>query len=50
MTGYGLDNQGVIIEFLMGTRYFCLPYGIKTDSGAHPDLYPMGVRGKFAEA
>lgn len=30
-----------------GRDFFCLRHGVLTDSGAHPDFYPLGSRGSF---
>jgi hypothetical protein len=46
-TGYGLDNQGLGIQFLAGARKFSLLHHVHTGCGAHPASYPMGTRGSF---
>jgi hypothetical protein len=35
-TGYRLDNQGVIVQVLIGGQEFSLLHIVQTSSGAHP--------------
>jgi hypothetical protein len=45
--GYGLDNQGSRVQFLVGAGNFSLHHHVQNSSGAHPASYPMGTRGSF---
>jgi hypothetical protein len=54
-TGYGLDHQGLGIQFLAGAGSFSLLHSAQTSSGAYPASYPMGTgtsfpRGKVSRA
>ena len=40
---YGLDNWGIMVQFLVQTRDFCLPKSITTGSGIHTASYSMGI-------
>jgi hypothetical protein len=42
VTGYGLDNRGIRIWVLVGSRIWTSPYH-QTGSGAHQFSYPMGI-------
>jgi hypothetical protein len=45
--GYGLDDQGSRVQFLMRAGNFFLHHCIQNSSGAHPASYPMSTRGSF---
>jgi hypothetical protein len=45
--GYGLDDRGSTVRFLVGAEYFSLHHRVQNGSGAHPASYPMGTRGPF---
>jgi hypothetical protein len=45
--GYGLDEWGSRIQFLVGAGYSSLHHHIQNSSGAHPASYPMSTRGSF---
>jgi hypothetical protein len=45
--GYGLDDWGSRVQFLVGAGNFALHHHIQNGSGAHPASYPMGTRGSF---
>jgi hypothetical protein len=45
--GYGLDNWGSRIQFLMRAGNFSLHHCMQNGSGAHPASYPMGARVSF---
>jgi hypothetical protein len=45
--GYGLDDQGARVRFSAGAGNFSPHHRIQKGSGAHPDSYPMGIRGTF---
>jgi hypothetical protein len=42
--GYGLDDQGSRIRFLVGAGNFSLHHCIQNGSGAQPASYSMGAR------
>jgi len=48
MTGYGLDDWGSGVSFLVEARNFSL-HCVQTRSGAHPASYPVDTRGYFPE-
>ena len=41
--GYGLDNWGIMVQFLVKTSDFCLLKSITTGSGIHTASYSMGI-------
>jgi hypothetical protein len=43
--GYGLDDQGLRVQFLVGERDFSLLHNIQSGSGAHTTSYTIGARG-----
>jgi hypothetical protein len=45
--GYGLDDWGSRIRFLVGAGNFSLHHHIQNSSGTYPASYPMGTRGCF---
>jgi hypothetical protein len=45
--GYGLDDWGSRVRFLVGAGNFFLEHRVQNGSGAHPASYPMGTRGSF---
>jgi hypothetical protein len=45
--GYGLDNQGGRVQFLVGAGNFSLHHYIQKGSGVHLASYSMGTRGSF---
>jgi hypothetical protein len=45
--GYGLDDRGSRVWFLVGAGNFSLHHRVQNGSGAHPASYPMGTRGSF---
>jgi hypothetical protein len=45
--GYGLDDQGSRVQFLVGAGNFSLHHRVQNGSGAHPASYSMGMRGSF---
>jgi hypothetical protein len=45
--GYGLNDRGSRVRFLVGAGNFSLHNRVQKDSGAHPASYPMGTRGSF---
>jgi hypothetical protein len=45
--GYGLDNGGSRIRFLVGAGNFSLYHHVQNGSEAHPVSYPMDTRGSF---
>jgi hypothetical protein len=46
VTGYRLDDRGVGVRVLLGSRFFFL-HLVQTGSGVHPTSYPMGNGGYF---
>jgi hypothetical protein len=46
--GYGLDDQGSRVRFLVGAGNFSLHHCVQNGSGAHPASYPVGTRGSFS--
>jgi hypothetical protein len=40
--GYGLDNRGSRVRFLVGAGNYSLHHRLQNGSGAHPASYPMG--------
>jgi hypothetical protein len=47
MPGYGLDDRGSRVRFLVGAGNFSFHHHIQNISGAHPASYWMGTRGSF---
>jgi len=47
VTGYGLDDQGSRIQFLMRAGNFSLHHHVQNGSGAHPTCYPVDTGGSF---
>jgi hypothetical protein len=45
--GYGLDDGGSRVRFLVGSGNFSLHHRVQTGSGAHPASYSMRTRGSF---
>jgi hypothetical protein len=45
--GYGLDDRGSGVQFLVGAGNFSPHHRVQNDSWAHPASYPMGIRGSF---
>jgi hypothetical protein len=45
--GYGLDDWGSRVRFLVGTGNFSLHHCVQNGSGAHPASYTVGTRGFF---
>jgi hypothetical protein len=45
--GYGLDDRGSSVRFLVGAGNYSLHHGVQNGSGAHPASYPMGTKGSF---
>jgi hypothetical protein len=45
--GYGLDDPGSRVRFLVGAGNVSLHHRIQNSSGVHPASYPMGTRGSF---
>jgi hypothetical protein len=45
--GYGLDDRGSRVRFLVGAGNFSLRHHVQNGSGDHPASYPMGTRGSF---
>jgi hypothetical protein len=45
--GYGLDDWGSRIRFLVGARNFSLHHHVQNGSGVHPASYLIGTRGSF---
>jgi hypothetical protein len=45
--GYGWDDRGSRVQFLVGAGNFSLHHHVQNGSGAHPASYPMGTRGSF---
>jgi hypothetical protein len=45
--GYGLDDWGSRVRFLVGAGNFSLHHCIQNGSAAHSISYPMGTRGSF---
>jgi hypothetical protein len=43
--GYGLDAQGIGVQFPIRARDFSFLHGVQTRTGAHPASYKMGTRG-----
>jgi hypothetical protein len=43
--GYWMDNRGVGIQFLLGSRDFSLLHTVQDGSEAHPVPYPVGTGG-----
>ena len=41
--GYVLDNWGIMVQFLVWTRDFCLLKSMMTGSGIHTASYSMGI-------
>jgi hypothetical protein len=46
--GYGLDDWGSRIQFLVGAGNVSLHHCVQNSSGAHPASYLMGTRGSFS--
>jgi hypothetical protein len=46
--GYGLDDWGSRVLFLVGAGNFSLHYHVQDGSGAHPASIPVVMRGSFA--
>jgi hypothetical protein len=46
--GYGLDDRGSRVRFLVGAGNFSLHHRVQNGSGAHPASYPMDTRGSFS--
>jgi hypothetical protein len=44
----GLDDQGIVVQFLAGASHFSLHWIIQTDAGAHPTSYSLGIGASFA--
>jgi hypothetical protein len=44
LIGYGLNDRGIKVRFLAGTRNISLLHKFQTDSEAHPVSYTMGTR------
>jgi hypothetical protein len=42
--GYGLDDRGSRVRFLVGAENFSLHHRVQNGSEAHPASYPMGTR------
>jgi hypothetical protein len=42
--GYGLDDRGSRVGFLVGARNFSVHHHVQNSSGAHPASYLMGTR------
>jgi hypothetical protein len=45
--GYGLDDLGSRVPFLVGAGNFSLHHCVQDGSGAHPASYTMGTCGSF---
>jgi hypothetical protein len=45
--GYGLDDSGSKVRFLVGAGNFSLHHRVQNSSGDHPVSYPMGSRGSI---
>jgi hypothetical protein len=45
--GYGLDDRSSRVRFPAGAGNFSIHHRVQNGSGAHPALYPMGIRGSF---
>jgi hypothetical protein len=45
--GYGLDDRGSRVRFLVGAGNFSLHHGVQNGSGAHPASCPMGDGGSL---
>jgi hypothetical protein len=45
-TGYGLDDRGVGVRVLVGSRIFYSHF-VESDPGVHPTFYPMDTGGFF---
>jgi hypothetical protein len=45
--GYGLDDRGSRVRFLVGAGNFSLHYRVQNVSGAHPASCPMCTRGSY---
>jgi len=45
--GYGLDDRGSTVQFLVGAGNISLHHHVQNGSRAHPASYPMGTRGSF---
>jgi len=47
VTGYGLDDQDLGVQFLVGAGDISLPHHILTGSATHPASYPVDTRDSF---
>jgi hypothetical protein len=47
VTGYGLNNRGIGLQFPAEASDFYVLHSVKTGSGTHPASYPMGIGGSF---
>jgi hypothetical protein len=45
--GYGLDDWGSKVRFLVGAGNFSLHHHVQNGSGAQPASHCMGTRGSF---
>jgi hypothetical protein len=45
--GYGLDDWGSRVRFLVGAGNFSLHHRVQNGSRSHSASYPMGTRGSF---
>lgn len=46
-TRYKLDDQGVMVQFMVGEQDFYVLHNVRTGSGSHPASYIMVTGGCF---
>lgn len=46
-TRYKLDDQGVVVQFMIGEQDFSVLHNVQTGSGSHPASYIMVTEGCF---